>query len=77
MKIDAIKAIIIGSLIVGASIFLNGMYERQLAYNVCTKMFLENPIAGYRDTEVQKKVCKWHVYVLGQNKPDFMLKFRN
>lgn len=76
MKIDTIKAIIIGSLIVGASIFLNGMYERQLAYNVCTKMFKENPRSGYNRLETQEAYCKWHVYVNNRNSNFFPITIK-
>ena len=77
MKLDTAKAIIIGSLIVAAGFFFNSMYERQLAYNICTKMFKEHPYPGaYREEKVQKKFCKWHVYVLGKNRPEFMLNFK-
>ena len=78
MKLDTAKAIIIGALIVAAGFFFNSMYERQLAYNICTKMFKEHPPSGYgyKDEKVQKKFCKWHVYVLGKNRPEFILDFR-
>ena len=41
MKIPV--AIIIGSLIVAASVVFNGWYERGLAYNTCVRMIKENP----------------------------------
>lgn len=76
MKLDTAKAIIIGALIVAAGFFFNSMYERQLAYNICTKMFKEHPPSSYKDEKAQKKHCKWHVYVLGKNQPEFILNFK-
>ena len=76
MKLDTAKAIIIGALIVAAGFFFNSMYERQLAYNICTKMFKEHPASTYRDEKAQKEMCKWHVYVLGKNRPEFLLNFK-
>ena len=43
MKLEIPLAIIIGSIIIAASIIFNGWYERQLAYNKCVRMITENP----------------------------------
>ena len=45
MKLEIPLAIIIGSIIVAASIIFNGWYERQLAYNKCVRMITENPFS--------------------------------
>ena len=77
MKLDVPKAIIIGALIIAASYFLSGMYERQLAFNVCKKIFSAHPNPEYDDAVLIKNVCKFHVYVQNRNNPDLMeaLKF--
>lgn len=78
MKLDIPKAIIIGALIVAAGFFFNSMYERQLAYNICMKMFKNDPIKQfpYNKKSVREKMCKWHVYVLDRNNNNFMLPFK-
>ena len=76
MKLDVPKAIIIGAIIVAAGFFFNSTYERQLSYNICVKMFKEHPPSGYNDEKLQKKLCKWHIYVQGKNRPDFVLNFK-
>ena len=76
-RISESGTMVAGDDIVAAGFFFNSMYERQLAYNICTKMFKEHPYPGaYGDEKVQRKMCKWHVYVLGKNRPEFILDFR-
>ena len=43
MKLEIPVAIIVGSIIVAASVIFNGWYERGLAYNKCVRMVTENP----------------------------------
>ena len=78
MKLEIPLAIIIGSIIVAASIIFNGWYERQLAYNKCVRMITENPFSQkkYNNPKFIKKYCEWHVIVKKGTDPEFMLKFK-
>ena len=78
MKLEIPLAIIIGSIIIAASIIFNGWYERQLAYNKCVRMITENPFSQkkYNNPKFIKKYCEWHVIVKKGTDPEFMLKFK-
>ena len=77
MKLEIPLAIIIGSIIVAASIIFNGWYERQLAYNKCVRMITENPFSQkkYNNPKFIKKYCEWHVIVKKGTDPEFMFNF--
>ena len=68
MKIPV--AIVIGSIIVAASVIFNGWYERGLAYNTCVRMMTENPFnqAKYNDPTFIKKYCE---FLKPKNNPEF------
>ena len=65
MKLDTPKAIIIGSIIIAVGFFFNSAYERQLSYNKCVRMMIENPQGGstYSKKWWIEKACEWSVYV--------------
>ena len=77
MKLEIPVAIIVGSIIVAASVIFNGWYERGLAYNKCVRMVTENPFnrTKYDNPKFIKKYCEWHVIVKKGSDPDFILKF--
>ena len=78
MKLEIPIAIIIGSIIVAASVIFNGWYERGLAFNKCVRMIKENPFKNYKydNPEFIKKYCEWHVIVKKGSDPEFKLKFK-
>jgi len=65
MKLDTSKAIIIGSIIIAVGFFFNSAYERQLSYNMCVKMMIENPRDSlvFSNKNWIEKACEWSVYV--------------
>ena len=75
MKIPV--AIIIGSLIVAASVIFNGWYERGLAYNMCVRMMEENPVgrSKYDNPTFIKKYCEFNVIVKKGTDPEFISKY--
>jgi len=77
MKLDVPKAIIIGSIIVAVSVIFNGWYERGIAYNMCVRLFEENPFnkAKYNDPTFIKKYCEFNVIVKKGTDPEFILKY--
>ena len=70
-------AIIIGSIIIAASVIFNGWHERGFAYNKCVRMVSENPFnrTKYDNPKFIKKYCEWHVIVKKGTDPNFVLKF--
>ena len=77
MRLDTPKAIIIGSIIIATSVIFNGWYERGLAYNMCVRLFKENPFnrAKYDNPTFIKKYCEFNVIVKKGTDPEFKLKY--
>tara|TARA_Y100000590_G_scaffold368390_1_gene429026 strand:+ start:86 stop:325 length:240 start_codon:yes stop_codon:yes gene_type:complete len=77
MKLDTPKAIIIGSIIIAAGFFFSDAYERQLSYNKCVRMILENPggQSKFKKKWWVEKACEWNVYVMKGNW-DIFLNFK-
>ena len=74
MKLDTPTAIIIGSIIIAVGFFFNSAYERQLSYNKCVSMMLENPADSGKYSEKLwiEKACDWNVYVMKGNWRDLI-----
>ena len=79
MKLDTPKAIIIGSIIIAAGFFFNSAYERQLSYNKCVRMMVENPRGSstYSQKWWIEKACEWNVYVMKGNWDEFIPSFKS
>lgn len=78
MKLDTPKAIIIGSILIAAGFFFNEAYERQLSYNKCKRMLLENPRGSskFRSEWWVEKACEWNVYVMKGNWRELIPNFK-
>ena len=74
MKLDTPTAIIIGSIIIAVGFFFNSAYERQLSYNKCVRMMVENPRGSstYSQKWWIEKACEWNVYVMKGNWKEFI-----
>ena len=79
MKLDTPKAIIIGSIIIAVGFFFNSAYERQLSYNMCVRMMVENPRGSstYSQKWWIEKACEWNVYVMKGNWDEFIPNIKN
>ena len=78
MKLDTPKAIIIGSILIAAGFFFSEAYERQLSYNKCKRMLLENPRGStkFRSEWWVEKACEWNVYVMKGNWRELIPNFK-
>jgi hypothetical protein len=78
MKLDTPKAIIIGSIIIAVGFFFSDAYERQLSYNKCERMLLEDPRGSskYRSGWWVAKACEWNVYVMKGNWKELIPDFK-
>jgi hypothetical protein len=74
MNLNTPKAIIVGSIIIAVGFFFNSAYERQLSYNKCVSMMLENPADSEKYSEKWwiEKACDWNVYVMKGNWRDLI-----
>tara|TARA_B100001057_G_scaffold147958_1_gene147903 strand:- start:2168 stop:2407 length:240 start_codon:yes stop_codon:yes gene_type:complete len=74
MNSNTPKAIIVGSIIIAVGFFFNSAYERQLSYNKCVSMMLENPADSGKYSEKWwiEKACDWNVYVMKGNWRDLI-----
>jgi len=74
MNLNTPKAIIVGSIIIAVGFFFNSAYDRQLSYNKCVNMMLENPADSSKYSEKWwiEKACDWNVYVMKGNWRDLI-----
>ena len=74
MNLNTPKAIIVGSIIIAVGFFFNSAYDRQLSYNKCVSMMLENPADSSKYSEKWwiEKACDWNVYVMKGNWRDLI-----